>query len=112
MRSLRNVDGSTIRLPTTLDGSGTEVLEVELARARHPPNGASIADKNLVFVDLRHELMMCAKSAVEVPTWISSFLNPITAPFLNTLEALPMTDQGNAVRNVSKAPEQNSRSPL
>ena len=97
VRSLRNVDGSTIRLPTTLNGSGTEGFEVELARARHPPDGASIADKNLVFVDLQDELVMCAKSAVEIPTWISSFLNPITAPFLNTLEAFPMTAQGNTV---------------
>lgn len=29
-----------------------------------------------------------------VPTWISSFLYPITAPFLKTLEAFPTTDEG------------------
>lgn len=92
--SLGNVDSGTIWLPPTFNRS--EALDVDLARARHPLDSAGVADKNLVFVKLRDGFDDISCNILRTPTWISSFLYPITAPFLKTLEALPTTGQGTS----------------
>ena len=52
---LGDVNRRTIWLPPTFNRPSTEARDVELSGARYPPNGAGVADKNLIFVNLQDE---------------------------------------------------------
>lgn len=99
--SLGDVDRVTIWFPPTFDGCHTraEAVGVDLAGARHPSDSARVTDENLVSANLQDRFHdMNRQLVLGTPTWISSFLNPITAPFWKILEAFPTTGQGTRQR--------------